>query len=53
MAIYSDSDYGYVIQIKNDFCADSDTSNTINTYLFGIISFYIIPSDGSDNDLAF
>ena len=32
MAIYSDSDYGSIIQIKMTFCADSHTMNTINAY---------------------
>ena len=32
MAIYSDSDYGSIIQIKNDFCANSHTVNSINAY---------------------
>ena len=49
MAIYSNSDYDSIIQIKkpnknkktknkSTLCANSDTTNTINAYLFGIIS---------------
>ena len=30
MAIYSDSDYGSIFQIKKDFCANSHTTPTMH-----------------------